>query len=78
MRDLSLNLKNARMASLLAEEARFRTIRSPQKLEIQRVKKVSPSPALSNVESILKDQRYYVPEERTYMDQSDLYDLRLD
>ena len=78
VRDLSLNLKNARMASLLAEEARFRTIRSPQKLEIQRVKKVSPSPALSNVESILKDQRYYVPEERTYMDQSDLYDLRLE
>ena len=78
VRDLSLNLKNAQRASALAEEARYRTIRSPQKLEVQRVKKVSPSPSLSNVESILNDQQFYVPAERSYMRKVDLYDLRLE
>ena len=78
VRDLSLNLKNAQQASAIAEEAKYRTIRSPQKLEVQRVKKVSPSPGLSNVESILNDQQFYVPEEISYMRQLDLYDLRLE
>ena len=78
VRDISNNIRNAQRAAELAEEARFRTIRSPQQLEVQRVRQVSPSPDLSNVESILKNQQYYVPQQRAFMTQNDLYDLRLE
>ena len=78
VRDLTRNLKNAHRAASLAEEARLRTIRSPQELEIQRVKKVSPSEEFSNVENILRDQQFYIPNQRSYVGNHDLYDLRLD
>ena len=78
VRDLSRNLKNSQRATALAQEAGLRTIRSPQNLEVQRVKSVSPSSRLSNVESILSDQQYFKPGHRSYMRLADIYDLRLE
>ena len=77
-RDLSLNLKNTFEAQAFSRRARYRILRSPRLLEIQRVKRVSDDPLSSNVLSILSNPKFYSSPTFSYMSPTDLHHLRID
>ena len=77
-RDLSLNLKNTFEAQTFARRARYRTIRSPRLLEVQRVKRVSDDPLSSNVLSILSQPKFYSSPSFACVSPWDLHHLRID
>ena len=78
VRDLSENLKNSYEAKTLSRRAKFRTLRSPRRIEIQRVKSMSADPKYSNVLSILERPKFYSPTSFSYLSPSDLHPLRIE
>ena len=78
VRDLSLNLKNTIEAKAISRRVRFRILRSPKYLEVQRVKSVSKGPSSSNVLSILGNPEFFRPSTFAYVAPTDLYPLRID
>ena len=77
-RDLSLNLKNTFAAKTLARRARYRTIRSPRFLEVQRIKSISENPLGSNVVSILGNPKFFSSPDFSCFSPDDLHYLRID
>ena len=77
-RDLSLNLKHTYEAQTLARRARYRILRSPKFLEVQRVKSVTDNPLSSNVLSILGNPTFYSSPSFSHMTPDDLHPLRID
>ena len=78
VRDLSENLKNSYEAKTLSRRAKFRTLRSPRRIEVQRVKSMSADPKYSNVLSILEHPQFYSPSTFSYLSPSDLHPLRIE
>lgn len=78
VRNLSLNLKNTIEAKAMSRRVRFRILRSPKYLEVQRVKSVSDGPLTSNVLSILGNPQFFRPSTFSYISPSDLYPLRIE
>ena len=77
-RDLSSNLRSTYVAKALARRARYRTIRSPRFLEIQRVKSITEDPAASNVISILGNPKFYSSTTFSHISPDDLHQLRIE
>ena len=77
-RDLSLNLRNTYEAQTYALRARYRILRSPRLLEMQRVKYVSDDPLSSNVLSILNEPKFYFSPSFTCVSPRDLHHLRIE
>ena len=76
-RDLSLNLQNTYKAQTFARRARYRIVRSPRLLEVQRVKRVSNDPLPSNVLSILHNPKFYFSPSFSCISPWDLHHLRI-